>query len=101
MITVLHGAEDRLVSVDNLDYLERKLGTELDAKPDTNLDNNLDNKLGADLGADLARKQTYQLIREEAQGHFLIWERPDLVRQAILQQLAALVHAEQEQAQSH
>jgi pimeloyl-ACP methyl ester carboxylesterase len=105
MITVLHGAEDRLVSVDNLDYLERKLGTELDAKPDTNLvtnlGTNLDNKLGADLGADLARKQTYQLIREEAQGHFLIWERPDLVRQAILQQLAALVHAEQEQAQSH
>ncbi|MFT4633844.1 MAG: hypothetical protein ACI9BC_002872, partial [Crocinitomicaceae bacterium] len=82
-----------------------KLGTELDAKPDTNLvtnlGTNLDNKLGADLGADLARKQTYQLIREEAQGHFLIWERPDLVRQAILQQLAALVHAEQEQAQSH
>jgi pimeloyl-ACP methyl ester carboxylesterase len=82
MITVLHGAGDRLVSVDNLDYLERKLGTESDAKPDT--------KLGADLGTDLAHKLTYQLIRAEDQGHFLIWERPDLVRQAILQQLTAL-----------
>ena len=70
MMTALHGAGDRLVSFDNLDHLERKLG--------------------ADLGSEPGHKLTYQLIREEGRGHFLTWERPNLVRQAILQQLTAL-----------
>jgi len=90
MMTALHGAGDRLVSFDHLDHLERKLG--------------------ADLDTELGHKLTYQLIREENQGHYLTWGTPHLVRQAMLQQLTALAeeaqpasleHAHHEQARFH
>jgi len=59
MVTVLHGAKDSLVSVHNLTFIEQKI----------------------------VNSRSLRVIREESVGHFLIWEKPLLVRDAILDQV--------------
>lgn len=66
LVTVIHGSDDALVSIDNLVYVESRL----------------------------QNAQSLHILREEGTGHSLIWDKPQLVRQAIIEQARVIEAAE-------
>lgn len=66
LVTVIHGSDDSLVSIDNLRYVESRL----------------------------KNAESLHMVREEGAGHGLIWDKPQLVRQAIIEQARVIQAAE-------